>query len=113
MRSTVRGRADFFRLGDWNAQCSICGGKFKASEMVQNWQGMWRCRADNESRQPQDFVRAVPDNALPAFIQPHTEVFVGVCDPNAISAWIDYATVDCVIVDYISPAFNPDIPPGE
>lgn len=66
----VRGPADFLALGDWNASCSICGRKRKASTMVQNWQGMWRCPEHNESRQPQDFVRGIPERVTPPWVQP-------------------------------------------
>ena len=53
---------DYFKPGDWNALCSMCGAKRKASQLVKNWQGQWRCPEHNEPRQPQDFVRSVPDN---------------------------------------------------
>lgn len=113
MPSPPRGPADYFAKGDWNAQCSMCGRKRKASTLVQNWQGLWRCPVHNEPRQPQDFVRAVADTQTPAFSQLATYTFRGVCDPNSISCYSDYATCDCVMCDYISPAFNPDIAPGE
>jgi hypothetical protein len=61
MGGPVKGRADYFKPGDWNALCSMCGRKRKASEMVRNWQGLYRCPEHNEQRQPQDFVREVQD----------------------------------------------------
>jgi len=65
-----KGRADYLELGDWNAQCSMCNRKMKASMMVKNWQGMYRCPEHNEPRQPQDFVRAVPDIMSVPWSQP-------------------------------------------
>lgn len=55
------GRADFLRLGDYNAVCYQCGFKRKGSYLVRNWQGYYACPEHNEPRQPQDFVKAVPD----------------------------------------------------
>jgi len=109
MTSPPRGRADFLRLGDWNAQCSICGRKRKASDLVQNWQGLWRCPEHNEPRQPQDFVRAVADNVIPAFVQVQTYNFVYVCDPSGMTAIAGYAVAGCAIAGYRSPAFDPTV----
>ena len=64
------GKADYLELGDWNAQCYQCGRKFKASMMRKHWQGYYVCPPHWEPRQPQDFVRAVPDNQTPPWTQP-------------------------------------------
>jgi hypothetical protein len=63
------GRADFLRLGDWNTVCYQCGFKRKGSYLVRNWQGYFVCPEHNEPRQPQDFVKAVPDMQMPPFVQ--------------------------------------------
>lgn len=60
--STHRGRADFLRLGDWNAVCYQCGNKRKGSTLIRHWQGYYVCREHWEPRQPQDFVTGIPDN---------------------------------------------------
>lgn len=64
------GRADYLALGDWNVVCFECGHKRKASTMKKNWQGYWVCPEHWEPRQPQDFVRAVPDQQTPPWVQP-------------------------------------------
>lgn len=68
------GRADFLQLGDWNVQCFQCGFKMKASEAVRNWQGYYVHPEHNEPRQPQDFVRGVPDMQIPPWVQPWPNV---------------------------------------
>lgn len=95
----TKGRADFLIVGDWNVVCSMCGNKRKALNdgMVKNWQGMWRCPEHNESRQPQDFVRSVPDVQTPVWNQPPSETFVYVCDLNSISAIPGYALPGCML----------------
>ena len=68
---------DFYAPGDWNVACSMCGRKRKASELVKNWQGMYRCPEHNDSRHPQDFVRAVPDVQTVPFAQIPSNTFQG------------------------------------
>lgn len=64
------GNADYLLLGDWNVQCFQCGRKLKSSRAVRNWQGYFVHPEHNEPRQTQDFVRGVPDNQIPPWVQP-------------------------------------------
>ena len=74
----VKGQADYLALGDWNATCYECGGKFKASQMRKHWQGYYVCPSCWEPRQPQDFVRGVPDVQAPPWVQPEpADTFTG------------------------------------
>lgn len=66
----MTGRADYLALGDWNAVCFQCGRKRKASELKKHWQGYYVCPEHWEPRQPQDFVRSVPDVQTPPWTQP-------------------------------------------
>jgi hypothetical protein len=98
MGDQVKGRADFYREGDWNAACSMCGRKRKASEMVQNWQGLWRCPEHNEPRQPQDFVRGVQDIQTVPWAQRETDINVQVCSYNGASDIVGWAQAGCVVI---------------
>lgn len=69
------GRADFFAMGDWNAACYECGRKRKASTLKKHWQGYYVCPEHWETRQPQDFVRNVPDVITPPWAQPMSDTF--------------------------------------
>lgn len=93
------GRADFFSKGDWNVACSECGRKRKASQLVKNWQGMWRCPEHNELRHPQDFVRGVKDNMSVPFAQPQIDIDVQICTFNGGSGVPGWALPDCSIPD--------------
>src|SRR5271166_4311907 len=86
MPSYMRGRADYFEEGDFNAACSMCGRKRKGGNLVRNWQGMWRCPEHNEARQPQDFVRGVQDIQAPPWVQPQLDNDLQICTYNGISA---------------------------
>jgi len=104
MSGPTKGKADFYQPGDWNVACSMCGRKFKASQMVKNWQGLWRCKEHNEPRQPQDFVRAVSDIQSVPFSQPQTDFDIQIftvtgCSGNGLSAIPDLAIPDCSIPD--------------
>lgn len=73
----MTGRADFFEDGGWNCVCYQCGRKRKASMMKRHWQGYWVCPEHWEPRQPQDFVRSVPDVQTPPWAQPMpADIFV-------------------------------------
>ena len=70
------GNADYLKLGDYNVTCSMCRGKFKASELIKHWQGQYRCERCWEPRHPQDFVRGVLDNPSVSWSQPLLKVNV-------------------------------------
>ena len=106
-----KGRADFLQLGDFNAVCYQCGRKRKGSTLLRYWQGYYVCEEHWETRQPQDFVRSVPDVQTPPWQQPLTTQYGSQCFPNDVTAIADYAVADCVICDYTSPFFDPDITP--
>lgn len=105
MGGPSKGRADYLKLGDFNAVCSMCGRKRKASTMVKNWQGMYRCPEHNEARHPQDFVRGVQDVQTVPWAQPPLDYDIQICTFNGVSAIPDYAMPDCSIPD--NTAFNP------
>lgn len=65
-----KGRADYLVEGDWNAVCYFDGFKYKASELRRHWQGFYVCKTCWETRQPQDFVRSLPDVQTPPWAQP-------------------------------------------
>jgi len=106
-----KGRADFLRLGDYNAICDRCGAKFKASMLQRDWQGFMVCAADWEPRHPQDFVRGLADpQAIPwARPQPTPDYVGGICTFNGRTAIAGYGTASCAISGFISPGFDPSV----
>lgn len=113
MAGPGRGRADYLELGDWNAACSMCGRKRKASTMVQNWQGLWRCPEHNEPRQPQDFVRGIADIQTPAWVQVQEDLQTNICTYNGISAIPGLAIPGCMLPGRAiwDQDFYPPLPP--
>jgi len=65
--------------GDWDAMCDVCGRKFKASKLKMRWDGIMACPQDWEPRQPQDFVRGVPDPLLVPWVRDEaTDTFIAI-----------------------------------
>jgi hypothetical protein len=92
-----KGRADHLVLGDWNAECSMCGAKRKASALVRNWQGQWRCPEHNEPRHPQDFVRAVADVTAVPWAQDPPDIYIIPCTPQGCSDMPGLAMPGCSV----------------
>ena len=74
------GRAYYYAEGDYNAICYECGRKRKASTLMRHWQGYYVCVEHWEARQPQDFVRSVPDVQTPPWVQPMPAARFGISD---------------------------------
>src|SRR3990167_10513331 len=53
---------NYYKPGDWNAICDVCGFKFKASQLRKRWDGLMVCDIDWESRHPQELIRPIPDD---------------------------------------------------
>jgi len=92
--------------GDWNAICSMCGRKRKASELVKNWQGQWRCPEHNEERHPQDFVKGKLEHPVPPWVQPPADQYAGVCTPNGRTAYCGNAVCGCATCAFVDPLYN-------
>ncbi|MGH7745394.1 MAG: hypothetical protein ACREQ5_11470, partial [Candidatus Dormibacteria bacterium] len=66
--------------GQYNAICDVCGFMRKSGEIKLRWDGLMVCKEDWEPRQPQDFVRGVPEKQdLPWTRPPNTTLFI---DPS-------------------------------
>ena len=56
------GSQDYFKPGSWNFWCQECGKKLKSGEGKKRWDGLWVGPECFEIRNPQDYVRGIPDN---------------------------------------------------
>lgn len=60
------GRADYYKKGSWKVVCDVCGMFYHSSDLKMRWDGLMTCLQDWNIRQPQDFVRGIPDpQAIP------------------------------------------------
>lgn len=61
----------YYKHGDWNAICALCGGKFKASQLRWNSQIQdWVCKDDWEQRHPQERLKAHEDDQSVPWTRP-------------------------------------------
>lgn len=69
----------YFKSGDWNVICDVCGFEFKASQLRRRWDGFMVCSKDFEHRHPQDCLRGKRDSPAVPWSRPEPEdVFVEV-----------------------------------
>lgn len=97
--------------GQWNAVCFECGRKRKSAELKKHWKGYWVCPEHWETRQPQDFVRGVPDQQAPPWTQPMpADTFSQVCFPNGRSCIAGFGVAGCMVAGLANPpGFDPDV----
>jgi len=56
------GHADYYKHGDYNCLCDMCGFKYKRSELKFRWDGLLVCDKDWEPQHPQEFVEGRRDD---------------------------------------------------
>lgn len=95
---------NYYKSGEFNLICDVCGKKIKAHESKHRWDGLVVCFEDYEQRHPQDFVRARQDKISIPFNRPRpTDIYVElVCTSSGRQGLADYGQADCctVGVDY-------------
>jgi len=65
------GRADHYKHGENNVICDRCGFKFKASELMREWNGLYTCKIFCwEPRHPQDLIKSKHDDQRPELSRP-------------------------------------------
>ena len=61
-------KKSYFKDGEWNCTCPICGREVKSSKMRKRWDGQMVCEDDLDPRHPQDFIRGREDNTSVPFV---------------------------------------------
>ena len=80
------GSRDYYRHGDYNAICDVCGLKYKASELRKRWDGAMVCQEDWEPRHPQEFIRAIKETSTLPFTRTEaTDTFISVGDVDSLA----------------------------
>lgn len=86
--------------GDWNAICDVCGFKFKASELIERWDGYKVCHKDWEIRHPQELIRPIPDQKPLPWTRPEsTDIVLLICTVVGRQGVADEGTADCALAD--------------
>ena len=45
---------NYFKLGDWNVICDVCGKKLKSSDSVLSYDNLIVCKEDLDEKHPQE-----------------------------------------------------------
>jgi len=90
----------WYKKGSFNAVCDVCGQRFKASELMERWDGLMVDAACFEPRHPQDFLRVPEEHTETPWARPESEeIFKPVCYIWSRSAYADLAEADCALAD--------------
>lgn len=109
--------ADFYKSGEWNFTCDLCGRKQKSGRAMFTWQGLYVCKHHKEVRNPQDFLRGVKDNQGTPWSRPWTPPlcdttsfpFTETCTLQGKNAIPGFALPGCAVPSYVNTAFYPSI----
>jgi hypothetical protein len=90
---------NYYKPGSWNADCAVCGFRFKADELLERWDGQQVCKHDYESRHPADLLR-VPkeDPSVPWTSQEPTDVFIETIDALTTEEGVELTTEEGAIL---------------
>lgn len=85
----------YYKKGDWNAQCDVCGFEYKASQLLSRWDGLKVCKHDYERRHPQDFLKTRVDKQQVPWSRPEntTEIY-GVYEADVFEPVVYDVAVD-------------------
>jgi hypothetical protein len=109
---------DWYKSGEWNAICDVCGFKRKSSELTERWDGMMVCKLSVkpgcfETRHPQELIRPPKGERKLPWTRPespdtywHTlsgyNDVSNQCNPMSAYSQAEYAAADCTNVgEYI------------
>lgn len=94
----------YFKSGDWNAVCDVCGFRFKASQLKKRWDGLMVCAEDFEHRHPQELRKPIKETFQLPFRRPETDVLIGpVCNIFTSQSKADWSAADCAQADRNDP----------
>ena len=88
----------WFKSGDWNATCDVCGFRFKASQLRKRWDGLMVCKDDWEPRHPQELIRPIKENISVPWTRPELPVIeIGVCSVTGINGVAGVGEAGCAV----------------
>ena len=90
----------WYKPGDWNVICDVCGFRFKSSKLRKRWDGLMVCDKDFEHDHPQKYIRVTETNQAAPWTRPEVvDTTTHVCYMYGISAYADLAEADCAQAD--------------
>ena len=90
---------NYFKSGQWNVICDVCGWEFKSGEIKKRWDGLMVCSKDFERDHPQKYLKVRETGIAVPFIREPNDVYLNVCNIITSSAYADMGTADCMRAD--------------
>lgn len=97
----------YFKPGQWNAICDVCGFRFKSDELMKRWDGLMTCHKDYEQDHPQKYLRVDAEKSQDVEyvrFEP-TDTFISVsyrdppiCTAGGSTAIVGMAIAGCAVV---------------
>lgn len=105
------GKADYYRSGEYNFFCDLCGAKTKSSDSMLTWNGLRVCRHHKEVRNPQDFLRGVKDDQSVPWSRPEKvpETFTLSCTLQSSQSVPGYGLPGCMTPGLVTMVFLPSL----
>lgn len=87
-----------WRPGRWKATCDRCGFRYHSDALKLEWTGLMVCSPCWETRNPQDFLKVVPEQIVPPWTRSEpTDVFAPFCYTSGQSGYAGYAVAGCMV----------------
>lgn len=103
----------WWKSGQYNALCDVCGFKFKNTDLRKRWDGLMVCGKDWETRHLQELIRPVPDQRKLPWTKPESSyIFIGPstvtlgCTANTVSAVPGQGSPGCMVPGYLDPFYS-------
>ena len=110
----------WWKSGEWNALCDVCGFKRKSGQLTERWDGLMVCRPTVkagcwEMRHPQDLIRPIPDQPKLPWTRPEPQdQYISVtfadtlgCTATGMLSQAGYGTAGCMIVGNVNGSLIP------
>lgn len=98
---------DYYKHGQWNVICDVCGFKLKSGKVRKRWDGLFVCEKDWEQDHPQKFLRIKEEQIAPRFVRPDTPpTYKTVCFIYESASYADLASADCGRADINTPSYT-------
>lgn len=93
---------NYFKSGQWNVDCDVCGFQFKSGDIRKRWDGLMVCKKDWEPDHPQKYLRVRETGLAVPFVRQLEDEFLLVCNVITNSAYADMGVADCMKADNTS-----------
>lgn len=89
---------NYYKHGEWNIICFVCGKKCKSGDIRKRWDGALVCKEDYETRHILDFIKIRSDEtSVPYSNTEPPDQFIFFCYIESRTGGADFYTADCMI----------------